>query len=157
MTNFPTRAEASAQPCPDISLTKAMLRGFGMRCPNCGKGRLFGRFLKVVDRCDACGEDYTHQRADDFPAYLVIVVVGHIVVPAVLAVEMAYAPAIWLQLLIWLPLTLFASLALLQPTKGAIVGLQWQSGMHGFAQAKQRRVARAQGLVFATARVKAPR
>jgi hypothetical protein len=40
-----------------------------------------------------------------------------------------------------LPLTLIGSLGLLQPTKGAIVGLQWQAGMHGFAAAKQRRLA----------------
>ena len=58
-----------------------------------------------------------------------------------LAVEVAYAPPAWLQLAIWLPLTLFSALALLQPTKGAIVGLQWQTGMHGFEDAKRRREA----------------
>ena len=72
-------------------------------------------------------------------AYLVMVVVGHLIVPAVLAVETAYSPPDWLQLLIWLPLTLVASLGLLQPTKGAVVGLQWQLGMHGFEAAGQRR------------------
>ncbi|WP_454625461.1 DUF983 domain-containing protein [Bradyrhizobium cenepequi] len=124
-----------------VSLAQAAWRGFTMRCPNCGKGHLFRRFLKVVDRCEECGEDYTPQRADDFPAYLVIVVVGHVIVPALLAVEIAYAPPAWLQLAIWLPLTLFSSLALLQPTKGAIVGLQWQTGMHDFAESKNRRSA----------------
>src|SRR6202011_6324691 len=87
-------------------------------------------------------EEFHHHRADDFPAYLVIVVVGHIIVPAILAVEIAYAPPTWLQLVVWLPLTLIASLGLLQPTKGAIVGLQWQAGMHGVAAAQQRRGAR---------------
>ena len=52
-------------------------------------------------------------------------------VPAILAVETAYAPPL-AATPVWLPVTLFASLALLQPTKGAIVGLQWQIGMHGF-------------------------
>ena len=122
-----------------ISLAKAMWRGFRGKCPNCGEGHLFGRFLKVAGACDLCGEDLSHQRADDFPAYLVIVVVGHLVVPAILAVETAYAPAVWLQLAVWLPVTLFASLGLLQPTKGAIVGLQWQIGMHGFEASKLRR------------------
>jgi uncharacterized protein (DUF983 family) len=122
-----------------ITLPTALARGFSMRCPNCGRGHLFGRFLKVADRCETCGEDFTPQCADDFPAYLVIVVVGHIVVPALLAVEMAYAPPVWLQLLIWLPVTLISSLALLQPTKGAIVALQWQTGMHGFAESRARR------------------
>ncbi|MDD1529588.1 hypothetical protein C7U92_27720 [Bradyrhizobium sp. WBOS7] len=124
-----------------VSLGKAMWRGFRGKCPNCGEGHLFGRFLKVADRCDHCGEELFHQRADDFPAYLVMVVVGHLVVPAILAVETAYAPPEWLQLAVWLPVTLFASLALLQPTKGAIVGLQWQLGMHGFEAGKLRREA----------------
>ncbi|WP_407165896.1 DUF983 domain-containing protein [Bradyrhizobium sp. ORS 111] len=120
-----------------ISLQKAMLRGFAMKCPNCGRGHLFGRFLKVADHCEVCGEDFTPQRADDFPAYLVIVVVGHVVVPALLWLEMNYAPPAWLQLAIWLPVTLFSSLALLQPMKGAIVGLQWQIGMHGFETSRR--------------------
>ena len=124
---------------PAISLPQALARGFSMKCPNCGRGHLFGRFLKVVDHCEVCHEDYTPQRADDFPAYLVIVVVGHIVVPALLAVAIAYDPPAWLQLAIWLPVTLFSSLALLQPTKGTIVALQWQLGMHGFEDAKRRR------------------
>jgi uncharacterized protein (DUF983 family) len=124
-----------------ISLPAAMLRGFLCNCPNCGRGHLFGRFLKVVDHCEVCGEDFAPQRADDFPAYLVIVLVGHIVVPALLAVAIAYNPPAWLQLAIWLPVTLLASLGLLQPTKGAIVGLQWQIGMHGFEPAKRRREA----------------
>ncbi len=122
-----------------VSLPQALWRGFAMKCPHCGRGHLFGRFLKVADHCEVCGEDFTPQRADDFPAYLVIVVVGHIVVPALLAVEMAYAPPAWLQLMIWLPVTLFSSLALLQPTKGAIVGLQWQTGMHDFEVTRRKR------------------
>jgi uncharacterized protein (DUF983 family) len=122
-----------------VSLPQALWRGFAMKCPHCGRGHLFGRFLKVADHCEVCGEDFTPQRADDFPAYLVIVVVGHIVVPALLSVEMTYAPPAWLQLLIWLPVTLFSSLALLQPTKGAIVGLQWQTGMHDFEVTRRMR------------------
>jgi uncharacterized protein (DUF983 family) len=122
-----------------ISLSQALTRGFLCKCANCGRGHLFGRFLKVVDHCEVCGEDYTPQRADDFPAYLVIVIVGHIVVPALLAVAIAYDPPAWLQLAIWLPVTLFASLGLLQPVKGTIVAMQWQMGMHGFEQAKLRR------------------
>jgi uncharacterized protein (DUF983 family) len=122
-----------------ISFSKALWRGFAMRCPNCGQGHLFGRFLKVVDSCEVCGEDYMPQRADDLPAYLVIAIVGHLVVPALLAVEMAYSPPAWLQLAIWVPFTALAALFLLQPVKGTIVGLQWQTGMHGFEASKRRR------------------
>jgi uncharacterized protein (DUF983 family) len=110
----------------------AMKRGFASRCPRCGKGKLFRAFLKVDDHCSECGLDFTPHRADDLPAYLVIVIVGHIVVPTALWIETNYSPAVWLQLSIYLPFTFIASLALLQPVKGAVVGLQWALRMHGF-------------------------
>lgn len=110
----------------------AIKRGLHGRCPNCGEGRIFRAFLKVGDSCPACGEALHHHRADDLPAYLVIVIVGHIVVPLALAVETRFAPPIPLQLAIYLPLTLVLSLVLLQPVKGAVVGLQWAFRMHGF-------------------------
>jgi uncharacterized protein (DUF983 family) len=110
----------------------ALKRGFRGRCPRCGEGKLFRAFLKVDDNCAVCGLDFTPHRADDLPAYLVIVIVGHLVVPTALSIETAYSPPLWLQLAIYLPLTVIASLALLQPVKGAVVGLQWALRMHGF-------------------------
>ena len=112
----------------------AMKRGFSGRCPRCGEGKLFRAFLKVADHCSACGQDFTPHRADDLPAYLVIVVVGHIVVPAALWIETNYSPAVWLQLAIYLPFTFIASMLLLQPIKGAVVGFQWALRMHGFEE-----------------------
>src|SRR5262245_35467934 len=91
-----------------------LLRGFRGRCPRCGRGRLFRAFLKVSDRCSECGEELHHQRADDFPAYCVIFIVGHAVVPLVLAVETAFAPAYWVHVALWLPITLGLALGLLQ-------------------------------------------
>ena len=107
-------------------------RGFRGRCPRCGEGKLFRAFLKVDNNCSVCDLDFTPHRADDLPAYLVIVIVGHIVVPMALLIETNYAPPVALQLAIYLPITLVASLALLQPVKGAVVGMQWALRMHGF-------------------------
>jgi uncharacterized protein (DUF983 family) len=110
----------------------AMKRGFRGRCPRCGEGRLFRAFLKVDNNCSVCGLDFTPHRADDLPAYLVIVIVGHLLVPVILWIETDYSPPVWLQLSIYLPFTLIASLLLLQPVKGAVVGMQWALRMHGF-------------------------
>src|ERR1700738_2586361 len=110
----------------------ALKRGFRGRCPRCGEGKLFRAFLKVDDHCSVCKLDFTPHRADDLPAYLVIVIVGHIVVPLALFIETNYSPPVGLQLAIYLPLTLVASLALLQPVKGAVVGLQWGLRRPGF-------------------------
>ena len=117
---------------PERDVWLAMKRGLRCRCPHCGEGKLFRAFLKVNNTCPACGEALFHHRADDLPAYLVIVIVGHIVVPVALSVETNFAPPIPLQLAIYLPLTLISALLLLQPVKGAVVGLQWALRMHGF-------------------------
>jgi uncharacterized protein (DUF983 family) len=110
----------------------ALLRGFRGRCPSCGEGRLFRAFLKVADSCPRCGEELHHQRADDAPAYFVILIVGHLVVPLALAVETHVTPPYWVHAALWLPLTLALAVGLLQPIKGAIVGWQWAHRMHGF-------------------------
>jgi uncharacterized protein (DUF983 family) len=112
----------------------SMKRGFRGRCPRCGEGRLFRAFLKVDDVCPACGLDLTPQRADDLPAYLVIVIVGHVVVLTALWIETDYSPPVWLQLAVYLPSASIASLILLQPVKGAVVGMQWALQMHGFSE-----------------------
>ena len=117
---------------PSRDAWSAMLRGWRGRCPNCGNGRMFRAFLKVADKCPACGEALHHQRADDAPAYFVILIVGHIVVPIALAVETAFAPSYRIHAALWIPLTLGMSLYLLQPIKGTLVGLQWALRMHGF-------------------------
>ena len=110
----------------------AMKRGFRGRCPRCGEGKLFRAFLKVDNNCSVCSLDFTPHRADDLPAYLVIVIVGHLLVPVILLIETDYSPPVWLQLSIYLPFTVIASLLLLQPVKGAVVGMQWELRMHGF-------------------------
>jgi uncharacterized protein (DUF983 family) len=114
----------------------AMQRGWRGRCPHCGEGRMFRAFLKVADRCPACGEELHHQRADDAPAYFVILIVGHLVVPFIFTVETMFTPPYWVHAVIWLPLTLALSLLIIQPIKGAIVALQWALRMHGFDSAE---------------------
>ena len=119
-------------PAEKRDLWTALKRGLRCRCPRCGEGKLFRAFLKVDDQCAVCALDFTPHRADDLPAYLVIVIVGHIVVPLALMIETNYSPPVALQLSIYLPITLIASLLLLQPVKGAVVGVQWALRMHGF-------------------------
>jgi uncharacterized protein (DUF983 family) len=117
---------------PPRDVMRAILRGFSERCPNCGKGPLFGKYLKVRDACPACGEVLHHHRTDDAPPYFTMLVVGHFIVGGALALERGLSPPTWVHLAIWLPLTLIASLLLLPRVKGALVGLQWALYMHGF-------------------------
>ncbi len=120
---------------PPRPLARALLLGTLCRCPACGAGRLFERYLAVAPACGACGEALHHQRADDAPPYFSTFLVGHVVVALVLWVELAFAPPLWLHLAVWLPLTLLLVLLSLPPIKGALVAQQWALYMHGFGEA----------------------
>jgi len=106
-------------------------RGLAGRCPACGQGRLFARYLKQVDRCAACGADWGHIRADDGPAWLTILVVGHIVVAGMLSVEPYVAWPQWLSTLVWVSLALTLTLLGLPRAKGLFIALIWRHNMPG--------------------------
>lgn len=125
-------APPSADAAPRRDIKTALFRGWRQKCPACGQGALYRKYLKVNDACPACREELHHQRADDAPPYFTMVVVAHVVVAGILALEKAVAPPSWVQLALWLPLTVILSLVLLPLIKGALVGLQWALRMHGF-------------------------
>jgi len=113
-------------------LWNAIFNGLRCRCPKCGEGKLFNGFLKVAPACTHCGEEFHHHRADDLPAYLVVVIVGHVIVGAFMGFEATSTLSTWQHLAIWVPLTIIMALGMLRPVKGGVVGLQWALYMHGF-------------------------
>ncbi len=127
------------QRAPERPLGRSIKRGLLCRCPNCGDGRLFRAFLKPVEHCSVCGEDFTHQRADDLPAYLVIVVVGHVLMTGYMLTDMVFRVSPWIHLAIWAPLSVLAALLTIQPIKGGVIGLQWANRMHGFGAGRDER------------------
>ena len=114
------------------SVWQAMVNGLRQRCPDCGKGQVFRKYIKVNHTCDACGLELHHQRADDAPPYFTMLIVLHFVLSGMLTVEQVYSPATWVQLTIWMPIALVSALWLLPRVKGALIGIQWARQMHGF-------------------------
>ena len=131
--NDMSRFRSFPTPRGDRHLGEAMRRGFIGRCPACGRGRLFRSYLKVVNTCRICGEDLSHHRADDAPAYVTMLIVGHLVAGGVLFSEeqWPHSSLLW-EALFWLAATVVMSVLLLPRAKGAIVGQQWALCMHGF-------------------------
>lgn len=117
---------------PERQVKQAMLRGALGRCPACGKGKLFTGYLTVNDHCAHCGEELHHQRADDGPAYMTILLVSHLGAPLLLAIYMMYRPSPMSMLISFGLGAVVLSLALLPRIKGAFIGFQWARRMHGF-------------------------
>lgn len=112
----------------------ALLRGLAGRCPQCGEGKLFARYLKPAAACGHCGMALDGHRADDFPAYIVILLLGHILVPTMIEVNAAFNIPLGWQAAIWPTLAFILALLMIQPAKGAVIALQWARHMHGFAE-----------------------
>lgn len=114
-----------------LPLLPRALRG---RCPACGEAPLFRRFLRPVDHCPTCGEQWRHHRADDFPAYLVILLLGHILIPLMIEVNLIFSVPLGVQFALWPTLTIMLALLMIQPAKGAVIAFQWARRMHGFGE-----------------------
>lgn len=111
---------------------EAFTRGLRGRCPSCGEGKMFPRLLKPIEHCRICGQDWTAQQADDFPAYVAIIVTGHILAPIIIFMINDTDFSMWTNLAIIISLALILIAALLQPAKGGIIALQWWMGLNGF-------------------------
>lgn len=116
-------------------LRPALLKGWRGRCPHCGGGALFDGFLAVRDSCDVCGEDLHHHRADDAPAWLTMILVGHLIAPLMLLTFDLFTLPQWAHAVIWPVVAMTGVIVLLPRVKGMIIAFQWAQRMHGFDKA----------------------
>jgi len=110
-------------------LASSVFRGVAGHCPACGKGQLFWKYLKVNGRCEQCDEDLARYPADDGPAYLTILLIGHLIIA-----PMLFFPIVWqANPLYSLPIILGSlaavTLAVLPRVKGGWVGMMYALGM----------------------------
>ena len=119
---------------PERPLWPALRKGFCRTCPSCGRGPILKSYLKVRETCPVCCEDLSHHRADDGPAYLTILLVGHLMAPLLHITFTQFRPEPLVLFTIFGVGTVTLSLYLLPRLKGAIVAFQWARFMHGFGK-----------------------
>lgn len=114
------------------ALWPAIWKGFRRKCPNCGSGPILKSYLKVRDTCTVCREDLSHHRADDGPAYLTILIVGHLMAPMIMWAFVKFRPDPLVLSTVFAVGCVALSLYLLPRLKGVVVAIQWAKRMHGF-------------------------
>ena len=102
--------------------------GLLCRCPDCGRGRLFSGFLKVVETCEVCGYDFRRLNTGDGAAVFVMQAAGAPVVFGALFVQIVWRPPVWAVAAVALPLVAGLSFALMRPAKGLMIALQVRDG-----------------------------
>ncbi len=123
----------------DRPMKPAVLRGVRLKCPSCGSGPLMRAYLKTRDHCPVCGEEFHHHRADDGPAYMTILISGHLLAPLIMIVYSAFRPDPLIMALSFSIGFSVLALFLLPRFKGMFVAIQWAKRMHGFADSNKDR------------------
>lgn len=96
------------------------------RCPRCGQGKLFSAFLTVAPGCEVCGLSYAFADAGDGPAFFVSMIAGAVITGLALLVEVAYEPPVWVDVVLFVPLTLVLCIGPLRPLKGLLIAQQYR-------------------------------
>ncbi|MEP2534153.1 DUF983 domain-containing protein [Shimia sp.] len=117
----------------DRPMWPALRKGWRRKCPNCGGGQMLKGYLKVRDHCSVCKLDLSQHRADDGPAYLTILIVGHLMAPLLHIVFVNWRPEPLIMFTIFSVGAVALSLYLLPRLKGVIVAFQWARRMNGFS------------------------
>ncbi len=119
-------AEGSYPPISPLSA------GLACRCPRCGRGKLFKGFLVVVPRCEVCGLDLSAHDLGDGPAVFLIFILGALVVPLAIVVEVYFSPPMWVHVVIWPTVILGLALGLLRPAKALLVAIHYKNLRHEY-------------------------
>ena len=102
------------------------LAGLRLKCPQCGKGGLYDRYLHLRDRCPVCGADFKAADPGDGPAVFVILIVGAIGAPLLLVLQVLHVPD-WLTLGLTFAAVIGLSLVFLPIFKATLFALQWKN------------------------------
>lgn len=102
----------------------AALKGL---CPRCGAPRLFAGPIAFADRCRACGLDFTAFNVGDGPAAILTLVLGALIVGAAVTIQLTLDPPVWLQILLWVPVTAASVVGSLRIAKAALLGAEYRA------------------------------
>jgi uncharacterized protein (DUF983 family) len=109
---------------PFSTIIRRSLFGF---CPNCGKGKLLCGYITKKNQCSSCHESFENIKAEDGPAWLTILLVGHILAPLLLIIEPDNTWPEWVSMIVWPMLAVFLSLLILPRAKSLFIGIIWKS------------------------------
>ena len=117
------------------SWLRAMFNGARLRCPSCGEGRLYEEGLKAVNFCSHCEEELYHHRASRMAPWISAFLAAHVALITAAFVNWLFAPSLLWLALPALPLWAGLTLLMLPSVKGAVIGVQWATRLHGFQYA----------------------
>jgi uncharacterized protein (DUF983 family) len=87
---------------------------------------MFNGFLEQVGNCSVCGERLGQVNVGLLLPFVVIMIVGHVIVFAMLDMELSGRSSPFVYLMVLVPLSVIMPLILIRPSKGALIGFMWK-------------------------------
>jgi uncharacterized protein (DUF983 family) len=97
-----------------------------LRCPRCGKGKLYSGLLTVAGHCSECGLPLRAHEQGDGPAFFAILIIGALAAIGAAVTEIKFAPPFWLHAVIWGPFIIGGSILSLRWLKAALIAAQYR-------------------------------
>ena len=95
---------------------------------NVARDRFFKGYLKPQASCSACKEDFSHISADNGPAWLTLLIIGHAVMPLMLFFDCSDVVPLWLAIFTLAVVNLISVYFILPRAKGIFIALIWLTG-----------------------------
>ena len=106
------------------SIAEAALSGL---CPRCGARSLFAGIVRFSDKCTSCGLDFSEFNVGDGPAAFLTLIVGTLIVILAIWVQLAFEPAFWVHVVLWVPLTGILTVGGLRVAKAALLASEYRN------------------------------
>jgi uncharacterized protein (DUF983 family) len=110
----------------DSGLSDAVITASAGRCPHCGAATLFDNMVGFAPKCRACDLDFGQFNVGDGPAAFLILIIGGIISGLAIWVELAFEPAWWVHVSLWVPLTLIGVVYSLRFGKALLLVLEYR-------------------------------
>ena len=108
-----------------LSKWTAIKRGLKGICPSCGQAKLFRAYLKQVEHCPSCGENWEDVRADDGPAWASMLIAGHVLAPFFYFITFRTELPDWVRTLALVIVGVVMCLLALPRMKGLFIAWIW--------------------------------
>ncbi len=102
---------------------------FGL-CPRCAARTLFDAPGLIAPECSTCGLELAPLARGGRLAGLVTMAIGVLLITAAVLIDESLRPPIWLQVLVWAPLTVGGVLGALRVLKTAFVYQAYEASQH---------------------------
>lgn len=106
-----------------VSLARVAIGGC---CPRCGKAPLFAGIVTYAPKCTHCGLDFAAFNVGDGAASFLILIVGAIVTGLAMWLELSRSPPWYVHALLWGPLSLVLTLALMRVAKALLLTIEYR-------------------------------